>query len=121
MTSEASLQKKKNPKLRSKADAEASEIDSAARAGLKFASILLLVAESLTRVHQQTIEDVNGLSRSDTINVTSMLGPLARLLFGQFARFLSVQSERTGLWSWTSSTGFLLLQEIILNLFRCLE
>lgn len=61
-------------------------VDTAARAGLKFSSVFLLAAESLLRAHQQLPEDPNPISRSEVGSLLFLLGPLARLIYDQFAR-----------------------------------
>lgn len=62
------------------------EIDQASRASMKFASVILLVAEILMRAHQQLPRDPTQVSRRETGQLLLLLGPLARLLFSQSAR-----------------------------------
>ncbi|KAJ8035849.1 hypothetical protein HOLleu_19654 [Holothuria leucospilota] len=66
-------------------------IDKAARAGMKFLSALLLVAEVLSKSFRQTGEET--VSRKDTGTVVNILGPLSRLIFDQFS-CIAVRSVR---------------------------
>ena len=76
---------------RQKADTLLRDVDSAARAGLRYASTLLLVADIITRSFQE-VESGN-ISREDTGRVVTLLGPLSRLVFDQFSR-TAVRSVR---------------------------
>lgn len=73
-----------------KSEKALSGMDKAARAGMKFSSALLLVAEVLMKSFRQDV------SRRDTGAVVNILGPLSRLIFDQFARIAvrSVQERR---------------------------
>ena len=65
------------------------QLDTASRVGMKFASSLLLIAEVLSKSfrHSSSAE----VSRKDTASLVTLLGPLARRVFDQFAR-VSVKS-----------------------------
>lgn len=71
-----------------------SGMDNAARAGMKFSSALLLIAEVLTKSFRQLGEEE--VSRKDTGILVNLLGPLSRLIFDQFSRVAvrSVQERR---------------------------
>ena len=76
-----------------KTDKALLETDRAARAGMRYASTLLLVAEILSKSFQQA--DSGGISRKDTGAIVTLLGPLSRLVFDQFARVaVKTTSER---------------------------
>ncbi|WP_411025407.1 hypothetical protein, partial [Salmonella sp. s55004] len=98
MAADLGLQKRKEvTKPKTKAAGDAFNVDTAARAGLKLSSVLMLVAESLSRVHQQSSNDQDGLSRQETLRLTSLLAPMGKLMFEQFARIsrASVQTRRS--------------------------
>ena len=57
--------------------------DEVRRAGMKFTSALLIIAELLTRSFQQTDESFSG---KDTGALVTLLGAICRLCFDQFAR-----------------------------------
>lgn len=65
------------------------QLDTASRVGLKFASSLLLIAEVLSKSfrHSTSAE----VSRKDTASLVTLLGPLARRVYDQFAR-VSIKS-----------------------------
>ena len=56
-------------------------VDAAARAGLKYSSSLLLVAEVLMKSFQ-----TSEVSKKDTATLVNLVGPLARRVYDQFAR-----------------------------------
>ena len=60
------------------------DVDRASRAGLKFASALLLVADVVSRAYRNPRE--LGISRKDGGAIVSLLGPLSRLVYDQLAR-----------------------------------
>ncbi|KAJ8026083.1 Polycomb group RING finger protein 3 [Holothuria leucospilota] len=62
------------------------QADLAARAGLKFSSVFLLAAEALRRAHLQVPGDDIQFSRAEVGQLVFLLGPLARLVYDQFAR-----------------------------------
>ena len=63
------------------------DIDQACRAGMKFSSVIMLIAEILMRAHQQLPEDETlQVSRKEVGLLLLLLGPLARLSFSQLAR-----------------------------------
>ncbi|PIK51772.1 hypothetical protein BSL78_11362 [Apostichopus japonicus] len=62
------------------------EVDTAARSGMKFASVLMLSAEVLMRHHQQLPEDDSQVFRDEAGHLLLLLGPLVRLAYYQFAR-----------------------------------
>lgn len=62
------------------------QIDTAARVGLKYSSSLLLIAEVLSRSLGQTLGEI---SRKDSATLVSLLGPLSRRIYDQFARVSS--------------------------------
>ena len=66
-----------------------SQLDSAARAGLKFSSALLLIAEVLMKSFRQS--GSQEVSRKDTATLVSLVGPIARRVYDQFAK-VSVRS-----------------------------
>ncbi|PIK47829.1 reverse transcriptase [Apostichopus japonicus] len=72
------------------------EVDTAARSGMKFASVLMLSAEVLMRHHQQLPEDDSQVSRDEAGQLLLLLGPLVRLAYDQFARVAtrSVKARR---------------------------
>ena len=72
--------------LRRKLEEEWSQVDLAGRVGLKFTSVFLLAAESLLRAHQQLPEDTDLFTRQEVGSLLFLLGPLARLIYDQFAR-----------------------------------
>ena len=72
--------------LRRKLEEEWSQVDLAGRVGLKFSSVFLLAAESLLRAHQQLPEDTDLFTRQEVGSLLFLLGPLARLIYDQFAR-----------------------------------
>lgn len=85
------------------------QADLAARAGLKFSSVFLLVAEALRRAHLQCPGDEVQFSREDVGQLIYLLGPLSRLVFDQFSRVAlkAVQVRRANILdvipSWPSS------------------
>ena len=72
--------------LRRRMEEDWFQADLAARAGLKFSSVFLLVAEALRRAHLQLPGDDVQFSRADVGQLVFLLGPLARLVYDQFAR-----------------------------------
>lgn len=72
--------------LSAKFDKALYEADMSARTGLKYASSLLLFAEVLSKSYQQA--DTDGISRKDTGAIVTLLGPISRLIFDQFARVM---------------------------------
>ena len=60
------------------------QVDTASRVGLKFASSLLLIAEVLSKSFRQASS--SEVSRRDTSILVSLLGPISRRVFDQFAR-----------------------------------
>ena len=60
------------------------QIDTAARTGLKFSSALLLIAEVLMKSFKQA--GSSEVSRRDTATLVSLVGPIARRVYDQFAR-----------------------------------
>ena len=72
--------------LRKRTEEDWYQADLAARAGLKFSSVFLLVAEALRRAHLQVPSDEVQFSRTDVGQLVFLLGPLARLVYDQFAR-----------------------------------
>ncbi|XP_071813242.1 uncharacterized protein, partial [Apostichopus japonicus] len=68
------------------------DVDRASRAGMKYSSALLLVAELLNRSFQQAQE--SGISRKDTAAIIALLGPISRMVLDQFAR-VSVKATLT--------------------------
>ncbi|XP_071826664.1 uncharacterized protein [Apostichopus japonicus] len=72
------------------------DFDTAARAGMKFTSVLMLTAEVLMRYHQQLPQDEGQVTRPETGQLLLMLSPLVRLAFDQFARVAvrSVKARR---------------------------
>ena len=83
------------------------DTDRASRAGLKYASAMLLFAEVLNKSYQQVQREE--ISRKDTGAIITMLGPVARIIFDQFVK-ISVRSvkDRRGLLldslSWPSTS-----------------
>lgn len=83
------------------------DTDRTSRAGLRYVSMFLLVAEILSKsfLHVGSA----GIFRKDTGAVVTLLGPLSRLVFDQFAR-VAVKSltERRGIvldsLAWPSAT-----------------
>ena len=71
-------------KDRQSLESELVKLDSAARAGLRFSSALLLFAEVIMLAFQQR-ED-RQVSRHDTGTLLNLLGPTSRLVFDQLAR-----------------------------------
>ena len=57
------------------------QIDTASRAGLKYSSALLLIAEVLTKSFH-----TSDISRKDTATLVSLVGPIARRVYDQFVR-----------------------------------
>ena len=106
-----------NDPVRRTFEEELSSIDAAARSGLKFSSVFLLIAELLMHYHQQLPEDPNQVSRKEASQLLLLIGPLARLVFDQFSRIAikSVISRRSNLlqtMEWPSSE----LKDSLLNL-----
>lgn len=64
------------------------QLDSASRVGLKYSSALLLIAEVLSKASRQSSSEI---PRRDLSTLTSLIGPIARRVFDQFAR-VSVRS-----------------------------
>ena len=71
-------------KDRQSLESELLKLDSAARAGLKFSSALLLFAEVVMLAFQQREDRL--VSRRDTGALLNLLGPTSRLVFDQLAR-----------------------------------
>ncbi|KAJ8042119.1 NACHT domain- and WD repeat-containing protein 1 [Holothuria leucospilota] len=59
------------------------QLDSASRVGLKYSSALLLIAEVLSKASRQSSSEI---PRRDLSTLTSLIGPIARRVFDQFAR-----------------------------------
>lgn len=84
------------------------DVDRASRAGLKYASTLLLLAELLNHSFMQA--HTAGISRSDNGPVIALLGPVACSVFDQFAR-VSIKATTTShdqaldLLDWSSHTA----------------
>ena len=72
--------------LRRRMEEDWFQADLAARAGLKFSSVFLLAAEALRRAHLQLPGDEVQFSRAEIGHLVFLLGPLARLVYDQFAR-----------------------------------
>ncbi|XP_071847285.1 uncharacterized protein [Apostichopus japonicus] len=72
--------------LRKKAEQSAYDLDQASRVGMKFASTFMLAAELLMRHHQQLPEDKDQIPDREASQILWLLGPLARLIYDQFAR-----------------------------------
>lgn len=95
--------------LRRRTEEDWYQADLAARAGLKFSSVFLLVAEALRRAHLQCPGDQVQFSREDMGQLIYLLGPLSRLVFDQFTRVAlkAVQVRRSNILdvilSWPSS------------------
>ena len=95
--------------LRRRTEEDWYQADLAARAGLKFSSVFLLVAEALKRAHLQCPGDQVQFSREDVGQLIFLLGPLSRLVFDQFTRVAlkAVQVRRSNILdvipSWPSS------------------
>ena len=95
--------------LRRRTEEDWYQADLAARAGLKFSSVFLLVAEALRRAHLQCPGDRVQFSREDVGQLVYLLGPLSRLVFDQFSRVAlkAVQVRRGNILdvipSWPSS------------------
>lgn len=62
------------------------QIDTASRVGMKYSSSLLLIAEVLSRSLSQASGDI---SKKDSTTLISLLGPLSRRIYDQFARVSS--------------------------------
>lgn len=72
--------------LRKRIEDDWYQADLAARTGLKFSSVFLLVAEALRRAHLQMPGDDVQFSHADVGQLVYLLGPLSRLVYDQFAR-----------------------------------
>ena len=70
-------------KLATSKEAEWKAADSSSRVGLRFSSSLLLIAEVLSRSISRSGDQV---PRADSDALISLLGPLSRLIYDQFAR-----------------------------------
>ena len=79
--------------LRKKIEDDWYQADLAARTGLKFSSVFLLIAEALRKAHLQLPGDEVQFSLADVGQLVYLLGPLARLIFDQFAR-IALKSVR---------------------------
>ena len=75
----------KDPSQR-KMDDVLTELDTAARVGMKYGSIFMLLGELLMRAHQQLPGDERQISRKEIGQLLLLFGPLARLNYDQFAR-----------------------------------